>query len=176
VGAVSRAPATDARAWRAVALAIATAAITALGHLLGAPGRGCGDVVAPMLLVCGMAFVLARGQWTTRRVFLVLLVGQVGFHLLTWIGSSTSDPTISSRMVASHVLAALVAAWVLQRGDAACEALWHVLTSAAPQRLVPVVAEPRRARILIGDSDRIATPRHLSVLEQRGPPAAGHSR
>ncbi len=128
--------------------------------------------MAPILLVFGLAFVLARGKWTTRRVFLMLLAGQVGFHAVTWIGSTSANPSLSARMVLTHAIAALVAAWVLQRGDAACERLWRVLTAVSPQVFYPVAAELRRAFVSIEwigvGEDRI----NAHTLVRRGPPVA----
>jgi hypothetical protein len=119
-----------------------------------------------------MAFVLARGKWTTRRIFLMLLAGQVGFHVVTWIGSTSPGPSLSARMVGTHFLAALVAAWVLQRGDAACERLVRVLGAVAPRVLRPVAAERRRAIVSIEWLGIGKEHTNAHTLVRRGPPAA----
>ncbi|MFC7326530.1 hypothetical protein [Marinactinospora rubrisoli] len=172
---------------RTAVLAVACTGIAWAGHTLWADGTA--PARSFPLATAFMALVLApftRSQRGFGEIFGVLAAAQAAMHVL-FVSADPADahpdtvlaevgPCLlgySPGMLAGHLWAALLAAALLSRGEAAVWSLLALLTNALPRLLTPAAppAAPRPlvARRPAGRRVRGAVHR----LRSRGPPFGG---
>jgi hypothetical protein len=137
------------RVLRGCALAVCCTLLALSGHVLG--GGSVASVLAMLVVAAplGAAFVV----WADRQRGPVQLAAaavgsQAAFHAVFTLcgGTALHHAPVATEMAAGHVAAAVVAAWVLARGEAALWGLYRALSAvvlsvpgptAVVQRLVP---------------------------------------
>jgi hypothetical protein len=158
------------RVLRGSALATCCTLLALSGHVLG--GGSVGSVLAMLVVAAplGGAFVVwADRQRGPVELAAAGLVAQLAFHLVFALcgggGVASHEPAAASWMVAGHVVAAAVAAWLLSSGEAALWGLYRALTGVVVRRVV-------RRQVPV----RVAAVRHLvdavPVVTAEGPEAA----
>ena len=171
---------------RGAVVGLVATTLAVLGHTLAS---GMSPHLAPTAVLTGLsvpvAVRLSRRRWTLRSLVVVLLAAQGGYHLAL---SQTAMPAMSAPhpaagaivptdvlMVLAHLVAALVAAVLLGRGEEWCWALWDLVRR--PLGLPAVLAVP-----VLGRPEPTAgwvLPRRVDLavlagsLDRRGPPRPG---
>lgn len=156
---------------RSVTAAFVCTVTAALGHLAGGgviPTEVASIAFAGAALV---AWLLSVRRVTGGQLVGLLVLCQVCVHL----GSSTSSMNMSSLMLATHVVATIVSAALLTRGEALA---WHLaerLGLRAVPALVRVHAVPAARPVAPVHSSRSLTNVFLAHSRiERGPPVASH--
>jgi hypothetical protein len=128
------------RVLRGSALAACCTLLALSGHVLG--GGSVGSVLAMLVVAAplGGAFVVwADRQRGPVELAAAGLVSQLAFHLVFALcgGATSHGRPDAGWMVAGHVLAAVVAAWLLSGGERALWGLYRALTGVVVRRVVP---------------------------------------
>jgi hypothetical protein len=183
------------RALRALVPAVTCTLFALTGHLAAGDAPALPLLVVVLLLVTGFFTVLAGAQRSLGQVLAALLVGQLGFHAAFSIdewhrpampnaaGVPAFDPAAAGHgltavltdpaMAAGHALAAVAAAFLLTRGDAALWAAFRLLARlrSAGVRPAPLrAAAPPRLRVVTGVRRVFAGVDLTRSLPRRGPP------
>ena len=172
--------------------------------LLGAAGHGLSSGAPPPLvgLVAGVPLVVVLAGWLAGRqrslpvIAVAVTGGQLGLHALFDYAAAVPPPgvehthhlstaghaghaaqSMTLAMAAGHLVAGLIAAWWLRRGEAAAWAHCAALAAVAAQALSLVCADPvvlpSAAAPLAGPRRPICWPRRIvqrHSLVRRGPP------
>jgi hypothetical protein len=170
---------------RGSAVGAASVALATSGHVLGG---GAVPAATVLLLSAGamlLSVALSNRRWTLAPLLVVLLGTQVVCHVLLGGhgagGASLHHPAVTAgaagspagAMLAAHVAAALLTAWLLRCGDDCCARLvellavtWRVASAARPTTL-------RRPQLSAAPVAAAApTMRELEhAVARRGPPA-----
>lgn len=151
---------------RSVAAALACVTAAAVGHQ-SAGGQLSGPAVLTVFAGgAGITWLLSSRRVTTGQIFGLLVLCQVSVHL----AASDSAMTMDAQMVAGHVLATVVSALILSRGE---RFVWHIAARLAlraapilhesivvPSRrpLVPIMAPRSRHDVLLAHSRSLRGP------------------
>ncbi|GAA1548667.1 hypothetical protein GCM10009678_34220 [Actinomadura kijaniata] len=175
------------RCARGAFLAAVCTLIALVGHVLGGEGGCCVPPLPAVLLTGGvvgtLSTALARRALTFGRTLTVVGWSQLAFHLAFSVaaaGPAHHAPPVGAApagfgpdMIAGHAVAALVAAAVLARADAALWWLCGVVLAVVLPWLTPrPAASPPAPWTVVLSADR--TPRRGVLLaravRRRGPP------
>lgn len=168
------------RLLRSAAFAAVATQLAALGHMVGGGGRPDLAVLLIGSVTIGATVTgLARRRRTWPAIFGLLAGCQVAFHLLFSVdmhamsGAHSFLPADPLRMLAFHLIAAALSAWVLAGGEAALFRLFallrrSVLVGPAP---LPIDLPPEWTASFRGFRPPRPTGALLSTSPRRGPPA-----
>ncbi|WP_433328389.1 hypothetical protein [Spirillospora sp. CA-294931] len=169
---------------RATVFAVVCVTLTCLAHWSASgAGASAGRVAAGFGLVFAFAYTLAGHERSLPTIVGGLLMGQFVLHTLFTMGNlhhAGEQPTVveggATAMTGAHLVAALVSAWWLRRGERAAWRLGRLLAAAFAGLLFLIVravtGEPGPAR----PRAAVSVPGPVSVLLRyvlvlRGPPA-----
>lgn len=163
-------PTAPLRRARCAAVGVVNGTLAVLAHS-GADGQlpDAGLVFSLVALLTWATTGFARHELTAGRLLLLIGGGQLAMHVLVSLAVSrhehAADP---AHMVASHVLATVLAVAVLTVAERTVLALARAVASVLPRRLTPL---PASAPLVVATPSRVPTTVFLDVLSWRGPPA-----
>lgn len=170
---------------RAVVFAAVCVALGAVGHMLASHASvPLMAVVAGFAGIAVVAVVLAGHERSLTTILIGLLGGQFALHALfaaAQHGQSPHGPLSSGTahggyaMTLAHVVAAVVSAWWLRRGERAIWGLARKIVATAGRRLRVLLVPPPMGPLVRLPVPASATPgRRVQVLRyvvsRRGPP------
>jgi hypothetical protein len=183
------------RAWRGLAVGLAVVAIAVVGHVAAG---GTADIRSTKFLVLALfalpvAWQLSDREWTLPRLLAALAASQVLIHvalqarlfapanLPTSAGSLPAAMTMHAAgplsphllMFSSHLVAVVVTAILLRKGELAALALRSLLASLfclSPHLVAANVPELDVVRIPVASAPVLALRILRASLSRRGPP------
>ncbi len=157
---------------RAMSAALACVASAFGAHVL-AGGQAEPATVAAVFGISGaVAWALARVRLTSPQLLGLLVLGQIGVHVVAMASATGHATPMDASMLAIHAAATLLSWWALSRGEAFVWAVaqhlalrplalllqcWSATPARAPIAFTPVVVRPSLL--------------HLALTPVRGPPA-----
>jgi hypothetical protein len=120
---------------RSVSAALVCTVTAALGHLAGGGAIPTETALIAFVGAALIAWILSARRVTGGQLVGLLVLCQVGVHF----GSSASSMNMSTVMLATHVVATIVSALLLTRGEAL---VWH-LAERLGLRAVPALLDVR---------------------------------
>ena len=172
------------RLFRAGIFALVATQLAALGHLMagGAVPDGA-QLITVTVFLGGSVSGFGHRRRNTPQIVGALLASQLAFHLAFALTahSETTEPAMGAgagRMVAFHVLAAVVAGWVMAAGESTLfrlfSALHRVLLVAAPRPAIGL-SPGWTALVPEGTVGIRLSACELSAGSRRGPPRGPRS-
>lgn len=172
---VVRTPTTTGwRLFRATVFALVATYLAALGHVAGG-----GHLPDPAVLLTVAVFLggsvsgLATRHRTGPQILGMLMASQVLFHLLFQLTAHHSEPTVTGKMLAFHLLAGLIAAALMAGGESALFRLFAAIRRAISSlrlRAWVDVALSWTALIFDDAGEPRLRAAELSLGSRRGPP------
>ncbi|MFC5994816.1 hypothetical protein ACFQE5_11400 [Pseudonocardia hispaniensis] len=160
---------------RAAAVTATLVGFAAAAHVLGGAPVPGPTLAVGSALVLVIVSALAGQRLSGPALVALLAVGQFALHHVFTLGAAdhAMDRGGSPAMLAAHVLATLVSAGVLLRGERAVWAMWSWLCRLLPTVAalwLPVPARPHRRWTRRAPRPRLVL---LLTAARRGPPAPG---
>ena len=170
-------PGPTSRFWltcRSASFALVTAYVSGLGHLLGGGSLPpIGTLLFAAAVVGGMVSGLARTRRGPMQMLAMVVGAQLAFHLLFSLDAHDMAPLDLPRMLAFHVVAAVLCALILAHGDRALFRLFAALHRVVDRALATPAALPSWPRPPAAAADPFARPaarHHCTTAPRRGPP------
>ena len=162
------------RLLRGATLAAVATELAALGHVVG--GGALPDpavLVTVGVFVGGAAASVATRRRSGLQIFGVLAASQLLFHAAFAATAHHGGPVDAGRMLAFHVLSAVIASWLLAGGDATLFGLFTMLRrTLRTLRTTPAIGLPPGWTAVLVEGQgalRLRTAR-FARTRRRGPP------
>jgi len=167
------------RFFRACVFALVAGQLAAAGHLLaGGPLPDMPVLLTVTVLLGGSVSGFATRRRTGPQIFLALAASQVAFHAAFALtahhdGAVDGTEVAAGRMLAFHLIAAVVATWLMASGESTLFRLfaaWHRVLVGS--RVTPAICLPPTWTAATTDVCGAARLRaaELSGVSRRGPP------